>query len=264
MRTPATKTIPVKALPAGPRADQCLSRFDGHSIKVACSNCNLRELCMPVALSPAEMVKVDAVVAGRRKVKRGAALFRNGEAFTSLFAIRSGFFKTSVHAVDGRAQVTGFQMAGEIIGLDGVASGNHASTARALEDADVCAIPYARLCKLANDHVAMQQLVTRLMSRELVREHGVMLLLGSMSAEERLAAFLLNLSRRYKARGYSSTEFHMRMSRAEIGSYLGLTLETVSRTFSTFQHHGVLEVDKRHIRIVDMERLAGRIDTPGH
>jgi CRP/FNR family transcriptional regulator len=229
-----------------------------------CSGCNLRDLCLPRGMGDVEAELLDSLMFARRRVKADEVLYREGDRFSFIYAVRSGTFKSTLTLVDGREQVTSFNIAGELMGLDGVASGNHASTARALEDADVCAIPYARLCKLANDHVAMQQLVTRLMSRELVREHGVMLLLGSMSAEERLAAFLLNLSRRYKARGYSSTEFHMRMSRAEIGSYLGLTLETVSRTFSTFQHHGVLEVDKRHIRIVDMERLAGRIDTPGH
>jgi CRP/FNR family transcriptional regulator len=156
---------------------------------------------------------------------------------------------------DGREQISGFYMAGELMGLDGVANGEHASSATALEDTEVCAIPYAHLTELAAGNAGMQHMLSRLMSREIVREHSLMVLLGSMNAEERLAAFLLNLSQRLNARGYSATEFHLRMSRAEIGSYLGMTLETVSRTFSTFQQQRLLEVDKRHIRVVDLEGL---------
>jgi CRP/FNR family transcriptional regulator len=136
-----------------------------------------------------------------------------------------------------------------------VAHGAHASSATALEDAEVCVIPYAHLTDLALGNSGLQQVVGRLMSREILREHSLMLLLGSMNAEERLAAFLLNLSQRLKARGYSASEFHLRMSRAEIGSYLGMTLETVSRTFSAFQQLRLLEVDKRHIRLIDLEGL---------
>ena len=160
---------------------------------------------------------------------------------------------------DGREQVSGFHIAGELLGLDGVAQGEHASATVALEDSEVCAIPYAHLADLAASTASMQHIVGRLMSREILREHSLMMLLGSMNAEERLAAFLLNLSQRYAARGYSEREFHLRMSRAEIGSYLGMKLETVSRTFSAFQQQGLMEVDKRHIRILDMDALKRRV-----
>jgi len=199
-------------------------------------------------------------VAIRRKIKRGAILFRNGEAFQSLFAIRTGFFKTCVTAEDGRDQVTGFQMAGELLGLDGLASGKHASSAVALEDAEICAIPYAHLSEVATGSPELQHVISRLMSREIVREHSLMMLLGSMNAEERLAAFLLNISQRMKARGYSASEFHLRMSRAEIGSYLGMKLETVSRTFSAFAHQRLLEVDKKHVRLTDLDGLQQAFD----
>ena len=232
--------------------------------KVQCSSCHLKELCLPCGMDGSDVERLDSMMFSRRRIRSGQALYRAGDRFEFIYAVRSGTFKTSLDLADGREQVSGFYLGGELMGLDGVASGSHASTATALEDADVCTIPYGQLCELANRHAGMQQVITRLMSRELVREHGVMLLLGSMSAEERLAAFLLNLSRRFKARGYSATEFHMRMSRAEIGSYLGLTVETVSRAFSSFQHHGVLEVDKRHIRIVAMEQLAGSFDSRTH
>jgi CRP/FNR family transcriptional regulator len=230
-------------------------RMTPQTIKVACSNCNLRELCMPVGLSPSDLDKIDEVVAVRRKIKRGAALFRNGENFTSLYAIRTGFFKTCITTEDGRDQVTGFQMAGEIIGLDGIVNDHHTCDAVALEDAEVCVMPFDKIEDLSREVNALQHHVHKIMSREIVREHGVMLLLGSMRAEERLAAFLLNLVQRLHARGFSQSELVLRMTREEIGSYLGLKLETVSRTFSKFVDDGIVDVKQRHVRILDTEAL---------
>jgi CRP/FNR family transcriptional regulator len=231
------------------------------TIKVACSNCNLRELCMPMGLKSEELDRIDQMVAVRRKVKRGTTLFRNGEVFTSLYAIRTGFFKTSIASEDGRDQVTGFQMAGEIIGLDGIVNDHHTCDAVALEDAEVCVMPFEQIEALSREVTALQHHMHKIMSREIVREHGVMLLLGSMRAEERLAAFLLNLVQRLHARGFSQSELILRMTREEIGSYLGLKLETVSRTFSKFVEDGIVEVKQRHVRIIDTEALR-RIVTP--
>ncbi len=225
------------------------------SIKVACSNCNLRELCMPLGLSQDELNRVDEIVAARRKISRGTALFRAGEKFTSLFAIRTGFFKTCVISEDGRDQVTGFQMAGEVIGLDGIVNDRHTCDAVALEDAEVCVMPFDRIEELSREVNALQRHVHKIMSREIVRENGVMLLLGSMRAEERVAAFLLNLVQRLHARGFSQSELILRMTREEIGSYLGLKLETVSRTFSKFVDEGIVEVKQRHVRIVNTDML---------
>ncbi|MBX3653946.1 MAG: helix-turn-helix domain-containing protein [Ramlibacter sp.] len=224
-------------------------------MRVACSNCNLRELCMPLGLSTEQLRQIDQVVTTRRKVRRGGALFRNGEAFHSLFAIRTGFFKTCVGVEDGRDQVTGFQMAGEIIGLDGIVNDRHTCDAIALEDAEVCVMPFRQLGEISRQVDALQHHVHRIMSREIVREHGVMLLLGSMRAEERLAAFLLNLVQRLHARGFSASELVLRMTREEIGSYLGMKLETVSRTFSKFVDEGLLRVRHRHIRILNAQGL---------
>jgi len=225
------------------------------SIKVACSNCNLRELCMPLGLNETEMKRVDEVVATRRKVSRGDNLFRNGDKFNALYAIRTGFFKTRISAEDGRDQVTGFQMAGEIIGLDGIVSDHHTCDAVALEDAEVCVMPFDRIEELSREITSLQRHVHKIMSREIVRENGVMLLLGSMRAEERLAAFLLNLVQRLHARGFSQSELILRMTREEIGSYLGLKLETVSRTFSKFVEDGIVEVKQRHVRILNADAL---------
>lgn len=236
--------------------------FTPEGIKVACSNCSLRELCMPVGLSPEELARIDAVVASRRRVKRKTALFRNGDRFHALYAIRTGVFKTCVTAEDGRDQVTGFQMAGEIVGLDGIVNDHHTCDAVALEDAEVCVLPFDRIGELSREVGALQLHLHRVMSREIVREHGVMLLLGTMRAEERLAAFLLNLVQRLQARGFSRSELVLRMTRQEIGSYLGLKLETVSRTFSRFAEEGMVEVQQRHVRILDVVRLRGLL-SPG-
>ncbi|WP_342621140.1 fumarate/nitrate reduction transcriptional regulator Fnr [Rhodoferax sp. GW822-FHT02A01] len=229
--------------------------MSAHGIKVACSNCNLRELCMPLGLTPSELERIDEVVGSRRKVKRGATLFRNGERFTSLYAIRTGFFKTCVASEDGRDQVTGFQMAGEIVGLDGIVQEHHTCDAVALEDAEVCVMPFEKIEELSREVSALQRHVHKILSREIVRENGVMLLLGSMRAEERLAAFLLNLVQRLHARGFSQSELVLRMTREEIGSYLGLKLETVSRTFSKFVEENIVEVKQRHVRILNTDAL---------
>jgi len=225
------------------------------ALKVACSSCNLRELCLPIGLAQSDMERLDAVVDTRRSLKRGEALYSAGDAFKSLYAVRTGYFKTRVSAEDGRDQVTGFQMAGELLGFDGIGSERHTCDAIALEDSQVCVIPFAQLESLTREFGDLQRQLHKVMSREIVREHGVMLLLGSMRAEERLAAFLLNLTQRLQARGFSPTSLVLRMTREEIGSYLGLKLETVSRAFSKFQDDGVLEVKQRQLRVLDEAAL---------
>ena len=228
--------------------------------KVACSNCNLRELCLPVGLTRDNVDKLDTLVANRRTVARGDTLFRAGDAFQALYAVRTGFFKTCVSSEDGRDQVTGFQMAGELLGLDGISNDSHSCDAVALEDSQVCVIPYEQLEELSREFIELQHQFHKIMSREIVRDHGVMLLLGSMRAEERLAAFLLNLTQRLQARGFSASALVLRMTREEIGSYLGLKLETVSRTFSKFQEEGILEVKQRQIRIVSQDKLQSLVN----
>jgi len=216
---------------------------------------------MPLGLNEDELKRLDDLVAIRRKIPRGDSLYRNGEKFSALFAIRTGFFKTTVAAEDGREQVTGFQMAGEVMGLDGIVSEHHTCDAVALEDAEVCVMNFDRIEDLSREINALQRHVHKIMSREIVREHGVMLLLGSMRAEERLAAFLLNLVQRLHARGFSQSELVLRMTREEIGSYLGLKLETVSRTFSKFVDDGIVEVKQRHVRILHPEALRQIVNT---
>ncbi|WP_418320947.1 fumarate/nitrate reduction transcriptional regulator Fnr [Piscinibacter sakaiensis] len=231
------------------------------TVKAACSNCNLRELCLPIGLSADELEELDRLVANRRAVARGDALFHSGEPFTSLYAVRTGFFKTCVGSEDGREQVTGFQMAGELLGLDGISLDQHACDAIALEDSLVCVIPFQELEVLSVRFPDLQRQFHKIMSREIVRDQGVMLLLGSMRAEERLAAFILNLTQRLHSRGFSSTSLVLRMTREEIGSYLGLKLETVSRSFSKFNEDGLLEVKQRQIRVLDEEGLRAIVNS---
>ena len=227
---------------------------------VDCTHCHMRELCLPAGLHGSTVEQLDGMKFARRRVKAGEPLYHSGDKFGFIYAVRSGTFKTVIVLRDGREQVTGFHLAGDVMGLDGLAQGTHATMAVPLEDAEICAIPYHQLAGLAAQHPSLHGAIARLMSRELVREHEVMLLLASMNAEERLASFLLNVSGRMRSRGYSATEFHLRMSRAEIGSYLGMKLETVSRTFSAFQHQGLLKVDKKHVRILDLAGLAQRCE----
>lgn len=252
-RQSRTASMHAEPKPLAPKAAD--NKQAEPSFKVACSNCNLRELCLPVGLNADEMQQLDGMVATRKKIKQGGHLYSSGDAFTMLYAIRTGFFKTSVVSEDGREQVTGFQMAGEIIGLDGIVSDKHNCNAIALEDAEVCVMPFNHVEDLSREIPMLQRHVHKIMSREIVRENGVMMLLANMRAEERLAAFLLNLLQRLHARGYSQSELILRMTREEIGSYLGMKLETVSRTFSKFSDDGIIEVKQKNIRILDHDKL---------
>ena len=229
--------------PAAPARAGTLAQVASSSRKVPCSTCNLRERCLPVGLTDDELEHIDdRLVTVLRKVAHGETLFRAGDRFDSLFEIWTGFFKTVIATNQGREQVTGFQMGGELMGLDGIDSGRYSVDAVALEDSQVCVIPYAVLETLGREVPSLQKQFHRTMSREIVNDHSVMLHLGSMHAEERVAAFLLNLTDRLRARGFSASSVVLRMSREEIGSYLGLNLETVSRTFSKFQASGLLFV----------------------
>ena len=234
------------------------------NLKALLSTCSLRELCLPVGLMPEEMDRLDAVIRQSRRLKKGEYLFRVAEPFTSLYAIRTGFFKTTVASQDGRDQVTGFFMSGELLGMDGICSRMHSCDVVALEDSEVCELPFARMEELGQSIPSIQTHFFRLMSREIVRDQGVMLLLGNMRAEERLAAFLLNLSNRLYSRGFAANDFILRMSREEIGSYLGLKLETVSRTLSKFHHEGLILVEHKHIQILEPQALKKMVSGCAH
>ena len=241
-----------RAKPADPAPRPTLNHLyhEPESRAHTCASCNVRDVCLPRGLAKEDVAALFDIRYAQQRVRAGHALFRAGDAFGAIYAVRTGFLKSSVALGDGRDQVTGFHMAGEIVGLDGMGTGLHSIDVRALEDSYVCVIPRARLCE-----PAMQPQLRKAMALELVRDQGVMLLLGTMSADERLAAFLLNLSQRFLARGFASSEFHLRMTREEIASYLGLTMETVSRLFSRFRDEGFVAVQQKHIRILDVDGL---------
>ncbi len=238
-----------------PQAAQLFGEVTVHHLKAACSGCNLKELCLPVGLGGGELDQLERLIQKGHSVKKGESLYRVGSPFAALYAVKAGCFKTCVISEDGREQVTGFHMSGEIIGMDAISSERHTCNAIALEDGEICEIPFARLEDLCRQIPALQRHFYKVMSREIVRDHGVMLLLGNMKAEERLAAFLLNLSQRFQSRGYSPREFNLRMTREEIGSFLGLKLETVSRIFSRFQDEGYVKVNNRQIELIDIPGL---------
>lgn len=229
---------------------------------VTCTRCTLRDLCLPLGLTEDELDHPELQIGKRRKLTLGQPAFRAGDPFEMLYVVRTGFLKTEMLAADGRSQVTGFQMAGEIFGLDGIGAGFHSSDAIALEDSEVCQIPFPELEALAEQVPALRRQLHKIMSREIVRDQGVILMLGALRAEERLIAFLLNLSERFASRGYSPVEFHLRMSREEISSYLGVKVETVSRAFGYLRDAGLIAVRKKYIRLLDVTALKARLTKP--
>ena len=231
------------------------TRIFTQATRTTCANCGLLLWCLPACLNLRERERFDNFVEHQRPIKRDGYLHRAGSEFKSLYAIRNGSLKTSITDEKGREQVGGFHMAGELTGMDAIGSGKHFCDAVALEDSEACGISFVDLERLNREIPSLQHHFHRMLSSEIVREHGIMFLLGSMRAEERLAMFLLNLSRRYAARGYSATHFRLRMSREDIGSYLGLKLETVSRMLSQFQKDQLIAVKNKNIEIKSLDGL---------
>jgi CRP/FNR family transcriptional regulator len=235
--------------------DAAKPSFSLDELRTRCASCNLRELCLPVGLSALDMDRLDKVIRKRQRVAKGDLLYRQGDPFLRLYAVRIGHFKTYQVTHDGEQQITGFQMPGEILGLDAISSGRHQCDAKALEDSEVCEIQYNELEQLFAQIPALLRQFHRLMSQEITRDQSVMLLLGNMVSEQRFAAFLVNLSSRYAARGYSSSSLQLRMGREEIGNYLGLTIESISRLIAKFKKAQLIEVSNREVKILDLPRL---------
>ena len=238
--------------------------LDITSIKIACSQCSLNRLCLPMGLEVEEMDRLDAILKRPRPLKRGENLFQAGERVHSLYAVRSGTIKTYTPCEDGSEQVIGFHLPGEVVGLDAIEREQHLCSAKVLETASVCELPFERLQELAGEIPSLQKHFFRLLSQELAKDETMLLLLGKATAEERLATFLVNISRRFKARGFSDREFNLSMSRHDIGNYLGLAVETVSRMFSRFQDEGVISVHRKNIVINDPERLGRMAHRSAH
>ena len=254
------KTVASPPAAAAPQVHSAIVvSINSRSSKSNCQGCNLRKMCLPSGLTLDESKQVDTMFTSRRQVKKGHLLICSGEKFTSLFVICTGFFKSYVVLESGNQQVTGFRMAGEMLGLDGIASNQHTSNVIALEDAEVCTMPFHRVEKIVRDVSLMQIQLYKILSREIFFESETKLMLG-MRAEVRLVAFLLNLVDRLHARGLSQWVVVLRMTRQEIGSYLGIRPETVSRIFSKLTKQGMLEVDHRVIRILRTDLLCDLAD----
>lgn len=228
--------------------------------KATCSTCRLRELCLPTGLNFNDLGRLDELINRRQKMQAGQHIYRAGNPFHFLYAIRSGFFKAYGVDSDGRERINGFHIAGEIMGLDAIGNSTHTSHAVALEDGEVCEIPFESLENLIRQVPPLQSRFHKIMSREIAKDHYMMKLLGDMTAEQRVVVFLMNLSARLQALGFSPTDISLKMSREEIGNYLGLKLETVSRTFSRLQSEGMIDIDRRRLTIRDMPRLKTLID----
>ncbi len=222
---------------------------------IGCKTCAMAELRTRSAIDTLAHDRLNDAVQCVRTVNRGHALYRPGDSFGSIYAVRAGSFKTVVMHREGHEQVTGFGIVGDTLGIDGIASGRHACEAIALEDSSVCVMPFELLEMLCREVRAIQHHVHQMLGAEIVRESTLMMLLGTTTAEERVATFLADLSQRWQARGYSAAAFMLKMTREEIGSYLGLKLETVSRMLSKLQGRRLIEVHGKDLRILDIEGL---------
>lgn len=225
------------------------------SLKAACKDCGLRELCLPFGLAGEDLKALDQLIMRRRRLTKGESLYRVDDPLRSLYAVRSGAVKSTSLMEDGRAQIIGFYLPGELLGMDAINTDKHPCTVKALEATEVCEIPFHELEDLAHKLPTLQHQLLRLMSREMGNEEQSLIMLGHMNAEERLAACLLSFSNRYQRLGRDAGRFKLSMSRQDLGDYLGLALETVSRLFSRFQEAGLIETQGRNVVLLDLARI---------
>ncbi len=230
-----------------------------HNNRVSCASCRLSELCLPIALNKSEIQQLDDIVERNRPYKKGDHLYRQNDGFKSVYAVRSGSFKSYVLSDNGQGRVTGFYLPGEIIGMDGIASKHYQNSTQALEHASICEIPFSQLERLSHQLPNLQHHFFAIMGNEIAKDQQVHTLLSSYTAEERTASFLLGLSSRFARVSLSPTRFLLPMTRSDIGEYLGLTVETVSRIFTALQRKGLVDVNNREIELKDIDGLRGII-----
>ncbi|MCC2615711.1 fumarate/nitrate reduction transcriptional regulator Fnr [Aestuariibacter halophilus] len=226
---------------------------------IRCQNCSFSHLCIPVSLDQREMASLDDIIQRKRPLHKNDKLTEPEMPFTSLYAVRSGSFKSYIMAKDGEQQITGFHLPGDIIGFDALRNNEHQSFTQAMETSMVCEIPYQTLDQISAQLPTLRRQMMTMMSTEIKQDHDLMMLLNKRNAEERLSHFLLNLSQRFAARGFSAQAFNLTMTRNEIGNYLGLTVETVSRLLSRFQKEGLIHVDGKLIEILDQDALKQKL-----
>jgi len=225
------------------------------ALKTACQSCNLHDLCLPLGLDMGDIDKLDNIIKRSRPLQKGEHLFNGGDDFTSIFAVRSGSIKTFSESEEGDEQITGLYLPGELLGLDAIHENTHPCSAIALETTSLCEIPFGTLENLSTEIPELHHQLFRIMSKEISNDQTLLMLMAQKSAEEKLAAFLVNLSSRLKQRNFSETEFNLSMSRKDIGNYLGLTIETISRTFSRFQSEGLLSTQRKYVNIHKLDEL---------
>jgi len=223
--------------------------------EVRCQTCSIKRLCLPVLLADSEIEHLENIVQRKRVLSKGEFLYKAGDPFDAIHAIRSGSLKSYTISSDGIEQITGFHLPGEMCGLNAVSSSHYPSFARALETSLVCSIPFAKLESLSREIPGLQKQLFNVMSGEIRDEQELMMLLSKKNADERFAAFVINLSARFRRRGLSDKEFQLTMTRGDIGNYLGLAVETVSRLVTRLQNQNLISIQDRYIRIEDMEGL---------
>lgn len=230
----------------------------GANCAIHCHNCSISQLCIPFTLNDQELDQLDDIIERKKPIHKGDELFKAGEPLKSLFAVRSGTIKTYTITEQGEEQITAFHLAGDLVGFDAINTDMHQSFAEALETSMVCEIPFETLDELSGKMPKLRQQIMRLMSNEIVSDQNMLLLLSKKSAEERLAFFIHNLAHRFGERGFSSKEFRLSMTRGDIGNFLGLTVETISRLLGRFQNANVIEVKGKYVTVLDQDELALR------
>lgn len=225
------------------------------ALKASCGDCALFKLCMPIAVNGANLSKLDAIIEQKRPVSRGANIYRQDDQFEAIYVVRTGAIKTYSISEDGQEQITGFYMPGEVFGIDGLNTGRHSNWAKALEATSVCKIPFNQLEKLSAEIPSLQRYLFQIMSQEIQTEQQLMLLLSKRTAEERIAAFLMSLSSRFQKRRLAAYAFRLPMSRIDMGNYLGLAVETVSRILTRFQQQEILAVNGKEVEITNVEKM---------
>ncbi|MBT70862.1 MAG: Crp/Fnr family transcriptional regulator [Gammaproteobacteria bacterium] len=243
------------AIQHSPAASASARTLCPHNPNISCASCRLNELCLPIALNKTEIHQLDEIVERNRPYKKGDHLYRQSDEFKSVYAVRSGSFKSYVLSDTGQGRVTGFFLPGEIIGMDGIASKHYANSTQALEHSSICEIPFSQLEKLSHQLPNLQHHFFAIMGNEIAKDQQIHTLLSSYTAEERTASFLLGLSSRYARVSLSPSRFLLPMTRSDIGEYLGLTVETVSRIFTALQRKGLIEVNNREIELLNIDTL---------
>ncbi len=223
---------------------------------VSCQNCSINQLCLPFSLNDKEIKKLDDIIQRKRPLHKSDKLFKAGDKFNALYAVRSGSFKSYSLSASGEEQIVGFHLPGDIIGFDAINNQSHPTYAVALETAMICEIPFNVVDELSTDLPKLKQQIMRLMSNDIIVDREMMFLLNKKTAEQKLAAFIYSLSQRFKERGFSESEFRLTMTRAEIGNYLGLTVETISRLLGRFQKQNLIQVEAKFIKIINLNELA--------